>query len=380
MKKRFLYLFVASIVITMVLSFTLFGCKAEEEAPVEEVAEEEAPAEEVAEEEAPAEEITSYNLNPDNIPSDWELPKAVGHVTNYLVHEWYQNLTKGEQLRADEWGIEFSINDANLDLQKSLAALEDYIAKGTDVIVFTPVNEEASGPAVVNAGEKGALVIGESSPCDGMITLVSIDDYATGYKTGELAGKYMEENFQGEDVLILDVTLFALQTCVNRSDGFFDGVKSVISDAERVQVDGSGLKDEAVKVGADAITANPDINIIFGINDDSALGGLQAWRAAGLSDEDVLVVGFGLEGDAGKSALMEGGPYKISAAMFPENQGKLLIDTAIMAFNGVELPSHVVAQTLPMTKELLPDYYPKEGDEWVINFDNVAKISTEGEK
>jgi len=379
MRKVLLCLMILVMSISMIVTFSLSGCK-KEVAPAEEVAPEEvAPAEEVKEE--PAEEVPSvYDLGPDNIPSDWVLPETVGHVTNYLVHEWYQNLTKGEGVRADEYGIEFSINDANLDLQKSLAALDDYVAKGTDVIVFTPVNEEASGPAVLNAGEKGALVIGESSPCDGMITLVSIDDYSAGYKTGIAAGEYMEENFSGEDVLILDITLFVLNTCVNRSDGFFDGLKSVIPDAERVQVDGQGLKDEAVKVSADAITANPGINIIFGINDDSALGGLQAWGAAGLSDDDVLVVGFGFEGDAGKSAIMEGGPYKISAAMFPENQGKLLIDAAIMAFNGVELPKHVVAPTLAMTKELLPNYYTKEGDEWVINFDTVAQISTEGEK
>ncbi len=377
MKKSLFWLAVMLLSISMLAVFSFSGCSAAEEAAeeVEEAAEE---VEEAAEE--VAEEITPYSLSPDNIPNDWVLPETVGHVTNYLVHEWYQNLTKGEQLRADEWGIEFSINDANLDLQNSLAALEDYVAKGTDVIVFTPVNEEASGPAVENATEEGAIVIGESSPCDGMLTLVSIDDYATGYKTGIAAAEYMEENFPGEDILILDVTLFALQTTVNRSDGFFDGVKSIASSADRVQVDGQGLKDEVVKVSADAITANPDINIIFGINDDSALGGLQAWRAAGLSDDEVLVVGFGFEGDAGKSAITEGGPYKLAGAMFPEYQGKLLIDTAIMAFNGAELPDHVVAPTLAMTPELLPQYYSKEGDEWVANFENIGKISTEGEK
>ena len=378
MKKIFSSLFVVSIAIIMILSFSLAGCKTTAASETTAAAETTVASETTATVEGEA--LTVYNLSSDKIPGGWKLPKTVGHVTNYLVHEWYQNLTKGEKARAGEYGIEFSINDANLDLQKSLAALDDYVAKKTDVIVFTPVNEEASGPAILNAVGKGALVIGESSPADGMITLVSIDDYAAGYKTGIAAGKYMAENFSGKDVLILDVTLPALPTCVNRSDGFFDGLKSVTPGAKRVQVDGKGLKDEVVKVAGDAITANPGINVIFGINDDSALGGLQAWRAAGLSDSNVLVVGFGLEGNAGKSALMEGGPYKIAAAMFPENQGKLLIDAAIMAFNHAELPKHIVAQSLAMTKELLPNYYTKEGDGWVINFDAAGKISTEGEK
>ena len=100
-------------------------------------------------------------------------------------------------------------------------------------------------------------------------------------------------------------------------------------------------------MAADALTAHPDVNIIFGINDDSALGGLQAYEAAGMDTKNLLVVGFGCEGKACKNALMEGGPYKVSAAMFPEYQGRLLIDAAIAAFNGAKLPAHIVAPSTP---------------------------------
>ncbi|MEZ4499405.1 MAG: hypothetical protein R2839_04895 [Thermomicrobiales bacterium] len=69
------------------------------------------------------------SMDPSALPEGWVLPEQIGHVTNYLVHEWYQNETKGEQVRADEWGISFSINDANLDLNTSLAAVDDYVAQ-----------------------------------------------------------------------------------------------------------------------------------------------------------------------------------------------------------------------------------------------------------
>ena len=62
-----------------------------------------------------------------------------------------------------------------------------------------------------------------------------------------------------------------------------------------------------------------------------------------MDTDKLLVVGFGCEGKACKNALMEGGPYKVSAAMFPEYQGRLLIDAAIAAFNGAKLPAHIVA-------------------------------------
>ncbi len=314
-------------------------------------------------------------IKSDSLPSGWDKPKTVGHVTNYLIHEWYQNLTKGEKLEAQKFGIDFSIDDANLDLQKSLAALNDYLAKGESAIVFTPVDEKASGPAVKRAKAKNIPIVCESSPTDGCDTLVSIDDYAAGQREGKWVGDYLKK--QGTTtVKVLDVGLPALSTTVARSKGFVDGLHSVIPDAKVVSVDGKGAKDQAVKVSADALTANRDINVIFGINDDSALGGLQSYRASGLDESKLLVAGFGCEGKACKDALNSGGPYKVSAAMFPEFQGTMLIRAAIADFNKQKLPAHEVMPSTPVDAQLLAKYYTKQADGgYAINFDAVAQLS-----
>ena len=320
------------------------------------------------------------SMDPKALPEGFKVPTSVTHITNYGVHEWYQNLTKGEAARAADYGIDFKQVDANLDLQASLAAVEE-VAGQVDVINFTPVNEEASGPTLTKIGtDTGKPIICESSPTDGCTTLVSIDDYAAGFKVGVWAGEYAQENLDGE-ARVLDVGLPALTTTVARSTGFAEGLKSVLPDAEVVQsVDGKGLKDEAVKVSNDALTANPNVNIIFGINDDSALGGLQAFESQGGDISQLLVVGFGCEGKACKDALAEGGPYKVSAAMFPEYQGRLLIDAGVAALNGVELPAHIVAPTAAVTADNLGDYYTKEGNDYVPNFDAISQLSVEGEK
>jgi len=319
-------------------------------------------------------------MDPAALPEGFQVPATVTHITNYGVHEWYQNLTKGEAARAQEHGIEFNQVDANLDLQASLAAVQE-VASQVDVVNFTPVNEEASGPTITQvAQESGKPIICESSPTDGCTTLVSIDDYAAGFKVGVWAGEYATENFDGE-ARVLDVGLPALTTTVARSTGFADGLMSVLPEAEIVAaVDGQGLKDEAVQVAGDALTANPDVNIIFGINDDSALGGLQAFESQGGDTANLLVVGFGCEGTACKDALAEGGPYKVSAAMFPEYQGRLLIDAGIAALNGVELPPHIVAPTIAVTADNLGEFYTQEGDTYAANFDAISQISVEGEK
>lgn len=319
-------------------------------------------------------------MDPAALPEGFTVPASATHVINYGVHEWYQNLTKGEAARAADYDITFNQVDANQDLQASLAAVEE-VAPQVDVINFTPVNEEASGPTIVRiAEESGKPIICESSPTDGCTTLVSIDDYSAGFKVGVWAGEYARDNFGGTANAI-DIGLPALTTTVARSTGFADGLKSVLPDANIVaSVDGKGLKDEAIRVAGDALTANPDVNIIFGINDDSALAGLQAFESQGGDTSQLLVVGFGCEGKACKDALMEGGPYKVSAAMFPEYQGRLIIDAGIAAFNGVELPAHIVAPTVAITADNLSQYYTLEGDAYAANFDEIATISVEGEK
>ena len=189
-------------------------------------------------------------MDPSALPEEFEIPGSATHITNYGVHEWYQNLTKGEAARAEEYGIAFNQVDANLDLQASLAAVQE-VAPQVDVINFTPVNEEASGPTLAAmAEETGKPIICESSPADGCTTLVSIDDYAAGFKVGVWAGEYARDNFGGT-ANVLDVGLPALTTTVARSTGFADGLMSVLPDARIVaSVDGEGLKDAAVQVAA----------------------------------------------------------------------------------------------------------------------------------
>ena len=313
----------------------------------------------------------------EGMSEDWTLPDSIGHVTNYLVHEWYQNETKAEAATAAAYGIEFSINDANLDLQASLAAVDDYVAQDVGALVFTPVDEVASSPAIRRVARDRAVVC-EGTAVVGCATLVAISDYTAGYQVGIWAGNYAIENLGGE-ARVLDIGLPALTSTVARSDGFADGLHSVLPEGEIVQsVDGAGSKDVAVQVSADALTANPDINVIFGINDDSALGGLQSYIAAGLDTDSLLVVGFGCEGIACKNALQEGGPYKVSAAMFPEYQGLLLINAAIAVYNGAQPPPQIYAPSQPVTLDNLFDYYTQEDDgTYTALLDVIAEIEIE---
>ena len=150
-----------------------------------------------------------------------------------------------------------------------------------------------------------------------------------------------------------------LSATVLRSNGFMDGLKTILPDATMVHdLDGGGNPDRALEVSAAALAQNADINIIYGINDSSSQGGLQAWKASGRSQDGLLVVGTGGEG-LGFINMMETEPsYQIEAAMFPEKVGFSAIDAAVKVFNHEEVPLHLVSPTGPMVgKDGWKTYY-----------------------
>ncbi|HTN64236.1 MAG TPA: sugar ABC transporter substrate-binding protein [Devosia sp.] len=303
-----------------------------------------------------------------------ELPKKIGYVTNYATHEWYQNVIKGMTDRAAELGIELEVRDANLDVAKQVSAAEDFMSQGVDVLIITPVNEEGVVPLLRRAKQDDIPVVLEGNPVAGMTTMVAICDYDTGYYAGIEAGKYATEHLDGV-AKVMNVGLPLLSATLLRSEGFMDGLKTVLPDAVMVHdLDGGGNPDRALEVSAAALAQNGDINIIYGINDNSSTGGLQAWKAAGKSQDGLLVVGTGGEG-LGFINMMDTEPsYQIEAAMFPEKVGFTAIDAAVSLFNDEPVPEHIVSPTAPMVGDAWKQFYSVEGTTRTINWDAVNAV------
>ncbi len=311
------------------------------------------------------------------LAAEQKIPKRVGWVGNYMTHEWYQNVEKGMRARAEELGIELEVVDATLDMAKQVAFAEDLMAKNVDVLVITPVQQEGAEPIVKKAKMEGVPLVIEGSAVKGMTTMVAICDYDCGYKGGVETGKYVQANLGGK-ARILAIDLPMLRPCILRVDGFYDGIRTIISDAEIVhRLDGQGLKDHALQVSTDALTVDPDVNVIYGCNDDSALGALQAFKAAGLDESKLIVAGTGGEGNAFIHAMKEGGPYKVEAAMFPEAVGSEVINMAVRLHNGEDVPEHFVTPTYGLTVDNWGDFYSLDGEVRTINWDAVNAITKE---
>ena len=206
---------------------------------------------------------------------------VVGYVVNFMSHEWYQNIVNGAKDRAGELNVDLRIADANLDVARQLAAAENFIAQKVDVLVLTPVDAKALGPIVRQAAQAGIPVITESNVVEGAKTYVGISNQTGGRKAGEWFVEYAKANNIDPKILVVGLPNF--EDCRQRVAGFKEALAASGVKYQIVQeVDGQGLKEKALAVSQDALTANPGVNVIFGINDDSTTGGMAAYRAAGL--------------------------------------------------------------------------------------------------
>lgn len=360
--KKTIALFLA---LMMVLGLAACGSKA----PAEESKEDTpaAPVEEKKEEQK--ETIVASSEN--EVAAEDEL--EIGYVVSTMSHEWYQNVCAGVERRAEEKGVKVSVADAQMDSSKQIDYAENFINQGVDALIVTPVDPSTMNTIAFACKEAGIKLVAESSAFEGMDCFTGISDFDASYGIGVWMAKYAAENNIDMKILVVGQPIY--EACVNRVKGFLAGLDAEGAAYEVVQeVDGSGTKEDSLEVCNDALTAHPEVNVIFGINDNSATGGMNAYMELGYDESKLTVLGFGFEGTVGRDALLSGSAYKAAVAMFPDYVGAALIDSAIMLCNGVEMDNYACPTTV-ITNENFAEYYTANDDgTYTTNFASIDKL------
>ena len=92
------------------------------------------------------------------------------------------------------------------------------------------------------------------------------------------------------------------------------------------------------------------------------------------SESKLTVIGFGFEGDVGRSALLSGGPYKAAVAMFPDYVGAALVDSALMLLDGQDVSTYT-CPTIVINNDNFATYYTDNGDgTFTTNFAAIDEL------
>lgn len=296
----------------------------------------------------------------------------IGFSAYAMQQEWYQNISAGAEAEAEALGIELDVIDADTNATTQLESIENFITQGVDAIIISPVEAESLAPVVKEAEEQGIKVICESNMIEGADTVVGITNYDCAYNLGTYFADYCKENSVDPKLLILGYE--SLENCRQRVEGFKAGMDDAGLKYEILtEIDG-GFREISLNVATDAFTAHPDINCIFGINDDSTIGAVEAAKALGVDLDGLCAITYGLEGKAGRNALYEGGAYKFALASFPEAVGMTCVDAAVAAIEGEELPEVYESPTAVVSRDDFEKYFVQDGDTWNINFDQLSAL------
>lgn len=260
-------------------------------------------------------------------------------------HPFYNELAKAMTAEAKAKSVSLEISIANQDLNKQLADIEDFIVKGVDVIVMSPVDSKGARAAVMRAQAAGIKVITVDVPVEGatVASYIGTDNYAGGVKAGELMAEKLGNK---GNVAIIDYPL--VQSVVNRVNGFKEAIAKH-PDMKIVSIQTGITRAEALAVAQNMLQANPDIAGIFGFGDDAALAAAVAVKSAGMTGK-VKIIGF--DGMPEALAAVDNDPDMAGVIQqFPDQMGKLAVDTAIKVAGG---------ETVPAEQPIIPGVYTKK--------------------
>ncbi|MED1949037.1 substrate-binding domain-containing protein [Brevibacillus centrosporus] len=252
---------------------------------------------------------------------------------------FYTALIDGAKAEAEKQGAELVVMDAQNDIEKQNADVQDLITKGIDVLILNPTNPTAVVPALNAAKQANIQVVTVDRPTEEKVAAFVGRDNK---EMGRIAGKQAVALLGGEGKATGKV--IELQgdaggkVMMDRHDGFHEivGKESGVKIVEGPYAD--YIRAKAVKAFQDLLQANPDVNLVYAHNDDMALGALQVLEQANMLDK-VKIVGIDGLSEAVK-AIIDG---KYSATVFndPIKLGSIVVDTALKVAKGEQVPEYV---------------------------------------
>jgi ribose transport system substrate-binding protein len=263
------------------------------------------------------------------------------------THPFYQELEAGLREASAEHGYRLIVQAGEFDVAKQKDQLEDFIVRKVAAIIVCPCDSKSIGTSIAKANKAGIPVFTADIAvlADGpkVVCHVASDNVAG----GRLAAKAVIDALGGKGkVAIIDHP--EVESVIQRVRGFEEGVAEAPGIQIVAKLTGRGMKDVAFRTAEDILQAHPDLDAIFGINDDSALGALAAIEKAGKQGR-VTIVGFDAVPEA-RQAIRDG---KIFADVI--QQPKLIGGKTIQA-----VADYMAGKDVPPTILIPCDLFTKD--------------------
>jgi len=215
----------------------------------------------------------------------------IGLVTKTEVNPYFVKLRQAATAEAEKHGAKLLARFGKFDgdNEGQVAAIENFISAGVKGILITPSNSTGILGAVKKARDKGILVIGldtATDPADAVDATLATDNFQAGVLQGQYARKALGD--KTPKLAMLDGAPGGTVD-TQRHDGFLKGFGIKEGDPVIVGKQNThGALDEGQTAMENLLTAHPDINVVYTINEPAAEGAYAAIKKAGKQKAIVL--------------------------------------------------------------------------------------------
>ncbi len=216
-------------------------------------------------------------------------------ITKNNTNPFFVKMKDGAEAAAKAAGLDFQayagVKDG--DASPQITAIENCVAAGAKGILITPSNDSV-GPALKDARAAGILVIALDTPLadkDAQDITFATDNFEAGTLIGAWAKGTLGDGAATAKIAMLDINHDNISVDVARDTGFLKGFGievpdlTVLGSEKDARVIGHEQSDANPEGGQKAmetlLAKDPDINVVYTINEPAAEGAFQALKAAG---------------------------------------------------------------------------------------------------
>ncbi|NLW15165.1 MAG: substrate-binding domain-containing protein [Erysipelothrix sp.] len=290
--------------------------------------------------------LAGCSAKPGDDGGDKDEKYKIGILAPAVTHGWVAAVAYHAEAQAKDLGeeIEYKIYTSN-DAAEMTGQLDDLKTWGAQAIVAFPQWEGMEVP-IKEVVDEGIKVVNFDIEIDvDGVYRVTGDNKEMGVKGAE----YIVDKVGKEGtVVILDVPTSGSVARL-RKEGFEETMKELAPEMKLITYATQFTREDGLKDMSDILTANPKIDAVFSMDDETSIGALQAISEAGRTDIKAITGGGGSQEYF--KMMPENEEIWISSALYSPAMVKDAVKTALKLLKGETVDEVLVIPTQIIDRE-----------------------------
>jgi ribose transport system substrate-binding protein len=278
---------------------------------------------------------------------------TIGFSVSTMQNPYFVSMAAGVQEKAKALGVKVLTGDAGDDAAKQANDIQNFISQHVSAVILNPTDGDAVGSSVKALNDAGipVITVDRTSNSGAVKSQIGTDNVTAGATTA----KTLFDDMGGKgNVLVLEGVPGASPTR-DRGTGFqqtlksYPGIKIVGSQTANFQ------RDQGLTVAQNLLQAHRDATAILSMNDEMALGAVEALRSSGKLGHVKII---GIDGGADAIKAVEAGTMVATIAQQPKKMGESSVETAVKVAKGESVPKTQPVDIIVVTKANAASFKP----------------------